>query len=301
MICLENGVKIHYCINDFETIRKRNPFINYLVKKETSSLISDKDYKLFQDNPEMFIESKGCNNSLFLLNSKHNGSISRCENSYGYHCITSENYSAIFKDNVQLFKESSAITSWNFAKDYFKPHNSLLVVDPYLFTYQGLNSFYDFLETVIPKELKTVYHLSLIAYENPNNNGINIFKAKEELKSFMISVGLTNPKLELHLFDYCKKEERNLFTYPSPLDFHDRYLISNNACVFSGRGLDYIKKQKMSYEGTWIVFKPFTRISLEEESVFFAKVVEEKLMGFKKWIKQSKNSISTNPLVTCYA
>ncbi len=291
---LRNGVKIHCHIKNTDELK--NPFIKSIIKKETSTPLSENEIAVLRNNPAEFITRNGSNNSLFLLDDNETNNLKSLENKFGFHCINSNNYNALFKESIQLFERNVDRTNWNFAKEYLKPHNSLLIVDPYLFTKNGFPPILDFLRSILPTDLKSKYHLSLIAYKNIP--GINISEAIECLEN-LLSTSVTRFYLDIHLFNKASEENRNP-QYPGPEDFHDRYLISNNACIFSGRGLDYIKEKKMNYEGTWIVFKPFSKITLEKESAFFTKVIEKKMRGFKKWIKKSDYPVSHNPLINSY-
>lgn len=294
---LRNGVKINCYIKNIDEI---NPFIKSLIRKGSSSRLGEKEVLALKENPTEFITRKGINNSLFLLADAQTNNLKRLEDSFGYHCLDFKNYSSIFKESIQLFKRNSERTDWKIAREYLQPHNSLLIVDPYLFTTSGFTPFLEFLRAILPAKLQSKYHLSLIANKYiAEHNSININEAKEKLIN-LLSTSLKAFSLEIHLFNKVPVGNPNNLPHASPEDFHDRYLISNNACIFSGRGLDYIKTYQMKYEGTWLIFKPFSKITLEKEGAFFTKVIEKKIKGFKKWIEQSDYNISQNPLVTCY-
>jgi len=295
---LRNGVKIYHCIKDTSEL---NPFIKSLIKKGSSSSLSEKEMECFQDNPAEFISTKGGNNSLFLVTEKQTNNLNQLEESFGYHCINFQNYSSIFKESIQLFQRNFKRTDWKIATEYLKPHNSLLIVDPYIFTKNGFPAFLDFLRSILPEKLESTYHLSLIGNKKIPFSGLENIDEATEILLNLLSTIMKDFFLEIHLFDAVPKGENpNNYENPSPIDFHDRYLISNNACIFSGRGLDYIKNNQMNYEGTWLVFKPFSKITLEQESAFFTKVIEKKVKGFREWIHRSDYPNCQNPLITCY-
>ncbi|HXL57076.1 MAG TPA: hypothetical protein VN958_12505 [Chitinophagaceae bacterium] len=80
-------------------------------------------------------------------------------------------------------------------------------------------------------------------------------------------------------------------------EFHDRYLITNNACIFSGYGIDIIKNERVKKDSTWIAFRPFKRVNVNgDNDVFFYNVMQKKLAMMKKWVEKSTNKISSNPL-----
>lgn len=87
-------------------------------------------------------------------------------------------------------------------------------------------------------------------------------------------------------------------------DFHDRYLITNNCCVFPGSGIDIIKDGKTRKEGTWTVFRPYKKVNVDEqEGVFFFKIMQKKIATLKRWAEKSSNYSEErgikNPLLHC--
>lgn len=187
-----------------------------------------------------------------------------------------EDASVLFGYFVEHFSKKQKDKTWEFAKEMFFPHHSLVIADPYIYTDTGFNSLRSLLSNVIPKELKCTYHISLIGCDRLKNrknekekntndknqvmSEIDIKSAVNEMKNWIKSLGVD---INIQYFIYNGN------------DFHDRYLISNNLCVFSGFGVGILQDHynNPAKEGSWVAFRPYGRINFNGKmGVFFFKV-----------------------------
>jgi hypothetical protein len=69
--------------------------------------------------------------------------------------------------------------------------------------------------------------------------------------------------------------------------------------AFLGSGVGIIpgEVKRPYHEGTWVVYRPYKRISFNgKEGVFFYEVMQRKLKVIKKWLNDSGYPVLKNPL-----
>ena len=257
-----------------------NPYIKYLIKNFRIS-----------SNPQAFEKLKSDENNwidqnndirLYLLSDFWNGIKEQLQNESGNIFLsTSDDHKCLFTEEIEHFRKGEEKT-WEFAKRLFYPHHSLIIADPYLFK-DNLANCRSFIKEVIPTGLKSTYHLTLVgSIKKQNMTDKHVANAVDALQKLLNETGLKN-KLEYFIYDGD--------------DFHDRYIISNNCCVFSGSGLDIInnKTNKSKKEGSWIAFKPYKRVNINgKDGVFFYNIQCQKLEVLNKWILYSGNNPERN-------
>lgn len=276
-----HGIKeVHLEDNDSIIENSDIPLIKHFIKqgrikpKQNNTRVSLPTFDLhFNDNiqdPELKSSEKasGC----FYANSK-------------------SDTKPIFGDYIQHFDRTEN-QDWNFAAPLFAPHNSVVIVDAYLFTNHGMNGLISMFRKVAPKKLKQLYHITLVGRPKPIKKESNILEEKiikqkiELLKNELKSHGLT---IELEYF-FCNQPE-----------IHDRYIFTNNMGAFLGSGVGIIPGEARTpyHEGTWVVYRPYKRISFNgKEGIFFYEVMQRKLKIIKKWLNDSGYHFILNPLLS---
>jgi len=260
-----------------------NPCLKYLIK-EFRIKPADNDFKELRLNENSFIESLSEATILFFLTGSDMLINNYVQKSGRHFFSLTSSFNVLFEEDIQTFDPNENM-SWQFARRFFNPHHSLIIADPYLFKEVTRNAIEDLLLEVKPEKLKTEYHITLIGSDINKKNDLPDKRQIEtwENKISKILNRYIPAVVEYHIFN---NEE-----------FHDRYLITNNACIFSGYGIDIIKNERVKKDGTWIAFRPFKRVNVNgDNDVFFYKVMQKKLAMMKKWVEKSSNKISSNPL-----
>lgn len=264
-----------------------NPFIKSLMK--SGRLISAKNqFDSFKNDINLgFINAKIDLSTIFLFDGISIEQSTQLEEFHGYHFIGDQNtLSNLFELKIQSFQRNQ-ITNWQFAKSFLKPHNAIVIVDPYLFKVATLSSILNIIKSVASSKLKGEYFISLIGSNKRrglNDDDAFIKKQIEKLKA-EIQNSLPGVKLKLE-YHFCNNE-----------DFHDRYIITNNICIFSGYGFDIIKNDKCIKETTWLAYKPYKRLEADGKTgVFFYKIMQDKLKQIRKWIDKGDKGDQGQPI-----
>ena len=253
-----------------------NPVIKSLMKN--GRLIAAKEqFEMLNinDGDDFFLEINSAS-SVLLIDNIIDEKAKQFEEYHGYHCINSDiGFSKLFSERVKSFQKDEG-TNWNFAKEFLKPHNSIVLADPYLFNPDTLQSVKELLIAVTSPELIGNYYLSLIGTSNKSKNDERFILGK--IEQFKSELKMIFPNLKLVVeHHFCNVS-----------DFHDRYIITNNTCVFTGYGLDMIKKDKAIKDTTWVAFKPFKRLNVNGiDGVFFYKIMQDKLKEMRRWIDRN--------------
>lgn len=264
-----------------------NPFIMSLMKKgrlqaarEQFQLLEIKDGNDFFSQMDVYA-------SILIMNDVNDKKAKRFEDYHGYHCINKEqNVSILFDEKMQNF-QADEFVNWSFAKDFLSPHYAIVIADPYIFKSATMQSLKELIDNVTSKRLQGNYYISLIGSSRKNGMEDEKFISKniETLKEDLDNL-LPNVKI-IFEYHFCNSE-----------DFHDRTIITNNTCIFSGYGLDMIKKEKSVKDTSWIAFKPFKRLNANGKSgVFFYKIMQNRLKQMRKWIDNNGDNQTTNPLL----
>jgi len=261
-----------------------NPYINHLIKNARLNPAED-EFKAMRINEVNFLQDLKYPTIVFFL-SGFSSAIAKqySEESGRYFFNSDSDFNVLFEDRIQNFKPNTKI-DWKFAKEFFNPHHSLLIVDPYIFKQNARKAVEELLMEIIPDKLKIKYHVTFIGSDINRKNDL---PSEQQIRKWVsdmtekISRRITC-KIDYHIYN---KEE-----------FHDRYLITDNACIFSGIGVDMIKDGKVKKESTWVSNKPFKKIKTDNTNTFFIDIIHSKLSLIKSWILSSNQKISDNPLL----
>lgn len=285
---IANGliVKADGASEQIEKLAIINPYVKHLIKnfRISSNLdvfdeLKNGNYKWQEQNNDI---------RLYLLSDLWNGIKGQLQNESGNLFLSpSDDHKCLFMEEIEYFRKGEEKT-WEFAKKLFYPHHSLIIADPYLFK-DNMAYCQSFIKEVLPTGLKSTYHLTLVgSIKKQNMTDKHVANAVDTLQQLLNKAGIKN-KLEYFIYDRD--------------DFHDRYLISNNCCVFSGSGMDIINNRtnKSQKEGSWIAFKPYKRVNINgKDGVFFYNILCQKLEVLNNWILNSSNNLmqteSENPL-----
>ncbi len=268
----------HQKIDERIEAENGNPLLKYLIKNSRIKYVPN-NFSELRTEPMDLIKKQQHSITFFGLSKNMNGILNEYQNKSGHHFLTIQSdISQLFKETIKSFERDDKL-SWTFASNLFEPHNCLIVADVYLF--ENLDCLYELLRQIINYKLEQPYILTLIG----KSNNITELQVGNRIDTFRKRLIRFNIIVEYHI---CNRP-----------DFHDRYIISNNTCVFSGYGIDLIRNNtKVVKESTWTAFTPFKRLEIDEETgVFFYKILTKKLQVFKKWISSSSSPNSSNPLL----
>lgn len=192
----------------------------------------------------------------------------------------------LFGEYVQHFDTSEKM-SWEFASPMFEPHNSVVIIDPYLFTRFALNGLIEMFRKILPRRLQEHYHITLIGRRSNLNDGILL---QIDIEGFIQQLKMELSAHALHVtveYFFCNQHE-----------FHDRYIFTNNTAVFLGSGVSILAGNTPFKEGSWLAYRPYKRINFDgRQGVFFYKVMQRKLRTICSWLNQSGYRNFQNPLL----
>lgn len=265
-----------------------DPYVKCLMKR--GKIVSAKDqFNTFDKNHgTFFFEKMDEQVPLLLMNSLTEVEEKSIEDAQGLHCISSKDkISVLFEEKTKTFLNKNP-TDWLFAKEFLHPHNAIVIADPYLYTNDTLSSLVSLLKSTVSKSLKKKYHITLL--------GCSRRKGIKDDEAFLIK-NIVRSKLQL--IESFPTLNINLdYHFYNGEEFHDRYIITNNTCIFSGYGLDIVKNGVSKKDGTWLAFKPFKRLTINgKEGVFFFSIMKEKLKLMSGWIEKEDKLKSSNPLL----
>ena len=266
-------------------LKLNNPYINHLFRKGKIKS-AELQFGLFKSNDEeRFFDEINEQFSILLLDNVPEKRLKRYEDNYGYHCISQHNdFSVLFRENLKTFRINESI-SWEFARFYFTPHNSIVIADPYLYNTDTLYSLVDLIKNTASTRLKKKYYISLIGSSGNNDESFLIKSIEKALTSLIQILPTINLIIDYHFYN--------------GREFHDRYIITNNTYIVSGYGLDLIKKGVSKKDGTWFAVKPYDKMNINGiNGVYFYKTMQEKLSMMMKWIEKGSTKFSSNPLLS---
>jgi hypothetical protein len=274
--------------SDNNTIRENinNPYIINLIKNNRIESRKD-DFIKLRSNPDNYFSEAVKEIAIYFLNSVPPD----YQNKSGYFFLTpKDDLSILFNEEFETFEKSSS-KDWEFTKRYFEPHHSIVIADPYIFKSSSFEAIITLMFKIIPKQLKSTYHITFLGSDENRKNDLPSFiqiKSQIEKLSGKLSKSLQRIIVEFHVYN---REE-----------FHDRYVITNNVCIFSGHGFGMSKEEntaKLLKETLWIAYKPFKRVNENGlKNSFFYKVMLDRLKLINMWIKESSNNKTNNPLFT---
>jgi hypothetical protein len=263
-----------------------NPLIKHLVKNQRI-ISSRSSFAELRSDQKAFLNREKKQIGVFLLSQTFSKeAVAGLQAASGNYCLNAaQSPATLFEEIIEDFSFREGKT-WDFAQKLFDPHHSLVIADPYLFTKNSLDALLHFLEVVIPTTMQRPYNLSLIASNsrrNYNSTTSDIKTGLERIKKIVQSKN-SNESIELYMYN--------------GEDFHDRYLISNNVFIYSGTGIDILRRGKEAIkDSTWVAVKPFRKVSSGGKSgVFYYSLMQKKLEVLKKWLQKSGQPPSNNPL-----
>jgi len=263
--------------------KSANPYIKYLIKNSRIEC-KESEFQELRSNDKQFFQKVKYPICLYLL-TNCDGMLNEYSQKTGnYFFSLSSKLDSLFEERLQNFNVTEQI-SWDFAKGFFDTHHSIILADPYLFKDDSLKAIDKLMEIVLPKKLVGTYHISLIGSDENKGDRLPTKQVIERwVKSFSEKLNRdVKVAVEFHI---CNNE-----------DFHDRIIITNNACIFSGIGFGMVKNNSSKKDTTWIGFKPFKRVNTNNNnSVLVYKLMQQKLSTLKSWIQKSNQKTTQNPL-----
>jgi hypothetical protein len=287
---INNGLKIKTnCTTEILNNKVDNPYIKALIKN--NRILSDAQaFKKLQQNEKNFFSDFDEGLALFLLSDNFKDIVKNLQEKSGFYFITSKSDTSIlFDEHVVQFKFKQN-KDWKFAENIFAPHNAMIIADPYLFSSKTKPSLINFLTAIFPKkEMAVPYNLTLIGKDDNSlkKNEPQVSKNKKELVDIVKNKFMGKISVECHVCNSSLEE------------FHDRYLITNNAAVISGYGVDIIgKSNTVKKAGKWVSKKPFQKVNFNgSRNVFYINILLQELETLKDWIKKSDNTKTSNRLL----
>jgi len=222
----------------FELI-KENPVANYFFKRETASIICDKDSfeKIAKADYLPF------SNDVLLCNETID--TDEIRNKFGVLALHLEdeflndqnfNFGYTLEQN-----EECKFKCWSDVIDPkpFTPSNSAILVDNYIwqkkseFHSENTENLYEIISKIIPRNLEVPFHLLInIDYRN---TGISKKEAKEKIK-----------KVKKNLENRTGKTiEVGISSHSNPKLFHSRVILTNHHYFYSDKGFTIIKNGKI--------------------------------------------------------
>ena len=260
-----------------------NPYINYLIKNGRIDC-KEAEFQELRANDRLFFQKVKEPTCLFLLTNSDSMLKEYSEKTGHYFFSLKSKFETLFEERLQTFNMNDAIL-WDFAKGYFDTHHSIVFADPYL--YKSRQSLMLLIDKILPKKLAGNYNITFILSDSCKPYSSNL-PAKFEIEAWVKSLSkdinrLVKVNIDFHI---CNNE-----------DFHDRIIITNNGCVFSGIGFGMIRFNISKKDTTWVGFKPFKRVNTNNNnSILVYKLMKDKLATMKIWISKSDQNKTQNPL-----
>lgn len=284
----ESMVKVDSTLQQIEEMSITNLFFKNLLKNKIDKIqfgVSINDYQ--NENTFLKITDKI---PVFFSDLSTSESIKN-EERFGHYFNNSESkLDRLFEISAFNFNPIDKVKDWGFSKEFLLPMNKIIIVDPYLYKKQTLISLEKLLKTIISKDYKGTYHISLIGREEIKDKYKPLFKDDliKHYNSFKSIILESYPELTLSM--------DQLFLDIKNYEFHDRYILTNNSMIFLSNGLDIIRFDEIKKDSTWLGFTPFSRMSLNGLKGAYSNTLKnKKLAVLKEWVRgQSTN----NPLLT---
>ncbi len=290
---LSNGLNIITDSTHEKLIEKsENPYIKFLIKNNRISCDA-KSFERLKLNDKTFFSSKNNPICLYLLSGFHEDTLKDYQKKTGYNfCSSSSSSIDLFADRIQNFNTNENM-SFDFTNDFFTPHYSIVIADPYLFSEHNKNAIELLLKKIMPRNLEGNYHITLVGSDINRYSNLN---KSDVIEKWVDNLSKKLNKEQSTVLDFCIFNES---------EFHDRIIITNNTLIISGVGLSMIRMEKSfgdsiitsSKDTIWIGFKIYKRIlTNKNNSILVYNLMLEKLSILKGWISRSKQKSSPNPL-----
>jgi len=224
------------------------------------------------------------------------GNTEKMEKDYGiliHQMNRKESYKRLSTIQLETFKLRET-KDWIFIHKYELPHHSILIADPHLLRNNQNVHVLRLLECLISTNLKSKYHITFFISSNS-------MKSNEKDKA-----GILLPERVRWIKDNIEIKFKKLpfeieYVVYDGEDFHDRFIITNNAMIYSGYGFDLISDRNTVKKQTSWLFVNHGKIVEEKNGTVRTHydIVRNYLLQLKEWInrKQSYSSIEIkNPL-----
>lgn len=157
--------------------------------------------------------------------------------------------------------------------------NSMVFVDNYILSEDGMMNLESILDSLLPESLSVEFHLTVVSLEDVSfNNDIQKDKIQKKIGDWLANArpNVNFKKLEILLI---KKNEN-----------HDRYILTNNYSICCQGGFDLIKKGKAVKTTSVDIDYPFIRIKQHKYDKY-ANYVDNIKKCFKVRGLESKNRL----------
>ncbi|OLY90710.1 hypothetical protein BUE76_01460 [Cnuella takakiae] len=262
-----------------------NPYFRHLVKNLRINA-NPQAFAEMRSNEQAFFARQP--QSLYFLSATYSGEkLSQLCRQTGFYCFGPKPEAGrMFQDRVQDLVGRDK-TTWQFLEELLQPHNAMVIADPYLFTENAVEACMKMVDSVVPRQQKCPYYLTLIGRSRGgslNEIPLSMIKSRVDKIRQAVTRILPHAVVEFH-------------TANRP-DFHDRLIITNNVMIYSGSGLDAIGRNgEATKDSYWVAVSPYKRLSHNGvEGTFGYKAIKNKLERFNNWIKQSELAQTSNPL-----
>lgn len=157
------------------------------------------------------------------------------------------------------------------------PCNSMIVIDPYILTDQGYieSNLINFLDTVLPHELKVKFQLSIISILGNPKRGI-VYEPDKILGQINDGIKRIRPNLTYSL---------GMLSILTGGDFHRRLVLTNNWIADFADGLDLFDENGKSKRNTTV-------------DLVFPRLIgndRKDLSKYDQWIRIAKQHFSNQP------
>lgn len=152
----------------------------------------------------------------------------------------------LFNIHIESIESGSrSHTNWRFLETYKHVCNSLAIVDNYILADKNniLENLVPILDSLLPKNLKASFHISVFAKKEIKGGITKDFKSYHDLIKHEIE--RIRPELNFTLGIFQLRRE-----------IHDRNLITNNYIIESGSGFNLFKRERALNQTKIIGFYP---------------------------------------------
>ncbi len=224
---------------DFVAESKSNPYLNKLLKDGCLAHSDDFDEQLA--DPSKIDSFSG---SVLLLD-KDAGYCNNIEKNYGIICKNWDSVAELqsyFEWQVVPFKKSKpdSVFDWNSLQTYYQhPHDSLVIIDPYILAKpSGIYNLKQLLKLILPKEFERTYCLTIF-----------FSIEKQDMEFYEKRFNMLRQFLDE---DFSYKISLSVIKGDATI-IHDRHLKTNYLWINSGYGFEVTdENNKASRNTQWI-------------------------------------------------
>jgi len=158
------------------------------------------------------------------------------------------------------------------------PVNAMVINDNYQFSSHDIfercknYSLYSILKTLIPSDLDSEFHLSILTHEG----------SKDWLSTIVE---------EIRSLNLCKKIKVQIIRHENTDLTHDRYIFTNYHMIYSGKGFNTIGSDKRPDERVGDLKSIFLGINTQKPPFFTKAIYNQKLIDFHNVIEKESQFI----------